>query len=148
MRKILIWMVALSALAMASCSGNGGRSADGNTDGGADSATVSAEKRPKIAFDTALYNFGRILQGEQVSTVFRFRNEGDAELLIQRVETSCGCTVPEYDRQPVAPGASGSIRVRFDSDGKEGQQYKTIKVISNCEENIFDLVITGEVEVR
>lgn len=105
-------------------------------------------KYPRIEFDTALYDFGRILQGEQISTVFSFTNTGDAELVIQKVQTSCGCTVPQYEKAPVAPGERGEIRVRFDSDGKEGTQYKTIKVSTNCEEPIFDLVIRGEVEVR
>lgn len=137
--------MAAAAFAVSAC-GSGNSSQTQGAD--SDSCAVSAEKYPKITFDTAVYNFGRILQGEQISTDFHFVNKGDADLLIQRVETSCGCTVPEYDKQPVAPGAKGLIRVRFDSDGKEGLQYKTIKVVSNCQENIFDLVITGEVEVR
>lgn len=130
---------------VSACGGQSQNSANTNAD-----STALAEDihGPRIKFDTALFNFGNILQGEQVSTVFRFTNVGDENLILQRVETSCGCTVPEYDREPVAPGESGSIRVRFDSDGKEGQQYKTVKVISNCKDNIFDLVVTGMVEVR
>ena len=101
---------------------------------------------PEIKFDTAVFDFGTILEGEQVSYVFKFQNLGKADLLIQKVETSCGCTVPEYDKKPVKVGENGSIKVRFDSHGKDGQQYKTIKVISNCKDNIFDLVIKGVVK--
>ena len=103
--------------------------------------TVDTVNFPEITFDTAVFDFGTILEGEQVSYVFKFQNTGKADLLIQKVETSCGCTVPEYDKKPVKAGENGSIKVRFDSHGKDGQQYKTIKVISNCADNIFDLVI-------
>lgn len=145
MRNILLLASALLFAGLCACSagsGNGGNAQ-------ADSLAVdTVDCGPRIKFDTAVFNFGRILQGEQVSTVFRFTNIGQSDLILQRVETSCGCTVPEYNREPVAPGKQGSIRVRFDSDGKEGTQYKTVKVISNCKDNIFDLVVTGEVEVR
>ena len=103
---------------------------------------------PEIRFDTAVFNFGKILQGEQVSFVFKFENVGKADLVIQKVETSCGCTVPEYDKTPVRPGGKGCIKVRFDSHGKDGTQYKTVKVISNCRDEIFDLVVTGVVETN
>lgn len=108
-------------------------------------AQIDTTAFPEIDFDTAVFNFGKVLQGEQVSYTFKFKNTGKADLLIQKVETSCGCTVPEYDKKPVVPGGEGYIKVRFDSSGKEGSQYKTVKVISNCVDNIFDLVITGEV---
>lgn len=108
--------------------------------------TVDTVNFPEITFDTAVFDFGTILEGEQVSYVFKFQNTGKADLLIQKVETSCGCTVPEYDKKPVKAGENGSIKVRFDSHGKDGQQYKTIKVISNCKDNIFDLVIKGVVK--
>ncbi|MCQ2976077.1 MAG: DUF1573 domain-containing protein [Bacteroidales bacterium] len=98
-------------------------------------------------FDTCIFNFGKILEGEQVSTEFKFTNVGNADIIISKVETSCGCTIPEYDKKPVAPGNVGTIRVRFDSSNKSGTQYKTIKLFSNCKDNeIFELVITGEVQ--
>ncbi|MBQ5453315.1 MAG: DUF1573 domain-containing protein, partial [Bacteroidales bacterium] len=63
--------------------------------------TVDTVNFPEITFDTAVFDFGTILEGEQVSYVFKFQNTGKADLLIQKVETSCGCTVPEYDKKPV-----------------------------------------------
>ena len=136
----------LSVMMLASCGGNG---ASNNTqDAASDSATADTALYPKIEFDTAVFDFGTILQGEQVGTSFTFKNVGSADLIIQKVETSCGCTVPEYDRAPVKPGATGTIRVRFDSDNKEGAQYKTIKVTSNCKDNIFELVLKGTVKAE
>ena len=136
----------MAVMVLSSCGGNA--SSNGGNSKKSDTTAVDTALYPKIVFDTAVFDFGKILQGEQVGTVFTFKNEGDADLLIRKVETSCGCTVPEYDKAPVAPGASGTIRVRFDSDAKEGAQYKTIKVISNCKDNIFELVLKGSVEVQ
>lgn len=144
MYRFYILLATITIMVLASCGGNGAQTASN-----ADSvAAVDTVKYPTIEFDTAVFDFGKILQGEQVGTVFTFKNTGKADLIIRKVETSCGCTVPEYDRSPVKPGATGTIRVRFDSDGKEGAQYKTIKVISNCKDNIFDLVLKGTVEVK
>ena len=130
---------------MSSCGGNANSGAQGSSNTAKEIDTASY---PVIEFDTAVFDFGTILQGEQVSTTFTFRNTGKADLIIQKTETSCGCTVPEYDRKPVAPGATGTIRVRFDSDNKEGVQYKTIKVKTNCKDNIFELVLKGSVKVN
>ncbi|MCR5453777.1 MAG: DUF1573 domain-containing protein [Bacteroidales bacterium] len=144
MYRIYILFAVIAIMALASCGGSGAGKA-GNADS---TATVDTALYPTIEFDTAVFDFGKILQGEQVGTVFTFKNTGKADLIIRKVETSCGCTVPEYDRAPVKPGASGTIRVRFDSDGKNGTQYKTVKVISNCKDNIFELVIKGTVETK
>jgi len=146
--RIIASLVCVASLLIMACSGGGKGNAAQSADGTDTSLAASDAKGPRIEFDTAVFSFGRILQGEQVSTVFKFTNTGDADLIIHKVETSCGCTVPEYDRKPVAPGQQGAIRVRFDSDGKEGAQYKIVKVTSNCKDNIFELVVRGEVEVR
>jgi hypothetical protein len=143
-KAYILTFAAATALTLFSCTGT----QTGHTNAPSKDTVQDTTIGPMIKFDTAVFNFGRILQGEQVSTVFKFTNIGDADLIIQKVETSCGCTVPEYDRAPVKPGQTGAIRVRFDSDGKEGSQYKTVKVTSNCKENIFDLVVVGEVETR
>ena len=132
---------------MSSCGGNNANSGTQSASS-ADSYTKDTTLQPEIEFDTAVFDFGTILQGEQVGTTFTFKNTGKADLIIRKVETSCGCTVPEYDRAPVAPGMKGTIRVRFDSDGKEGAQYKTIKVVSNCKDNIFELVLKGTVKTN
>lgn len=132
---------------MSSCGGNNANSGTQSASS-ADSSTKDTTLQPEIKFDTAVFDFGTILQGEQVGTTFTFKNTGKADLIIRKVETSCGCTVPEYDRAPVAPGMKGTIRVRFDSDGKEGAQYKTIKVVSNCKDNIFELVLKGTVKTN
>ena len=136
--KHLIYIVA----AMAACTS----APQGNQTAEQQQSTDSIVKKGSFKFDTTVFNFGNILEGEQVSTEFVYTNVGDADIIISKIETSCGCTVPEYDKDPVKPGNRGSIRVRFDSNGKSGTQYKTIRIFSNSEEDIFELVITGEVK--
>ncbi|MBQ3619119.1 MAG: DUF1573 domain-containing protein [Bacteroidales bacterium] len=139
--KHLIYIVA-AMLMVAACTS----APQGNQTAEQQQSTDSIVKKGSFKFDTTVFNFGNILEGEQVSTEFVYTNVGDADIIISKIETSCGCTVPEYDKDPVKPGNRGSIRVRFDSNGKSGTQYKTIRIFSNSEEDIFELVITGEVK--
>ena len=139
--KHLIYIVA-AMLMVAACTS----APKGNQTAEQQQSTDSIVKKGSFKFDTTVFNFGTILEGEQVSTEFSYLNTGKVDIIISKIETSCGCTVPEYDKDPVKPGNRGSIRVRFDSNGKSGTQYKTIRIFSNSEEDIFELVITGEVK--
>ena len=86
---------------------------------------------PAMTFEKAEYNFGEINQGDKVSYTFKFKNTGKAPLIISNARASCGCTVPEWPKEPVAPGASGKIDVVFNSAGKSGQQTKSITITTN-----------------
>jgi hypothetical protein len=110
---------------------------------------ATAQKQAEIKFEKTTHDFGTFSEKSPVVTcTFTFSNVGEKPLVINQAMASCGCTVPEYDRAPVKPGATGTIRVRFDSDNKEGAQYKTIKVTSNCKDNIFELVLKGTVKAE
>lgn len=88
---------------------------------------------PTMDFDKTTYDFGTIQQGEKVSTTFAFTNSGKAPLLIRDAHASCGCTVPDYPKQPIAPGGRGRIEVTFNSFGKKGRQNKTVTLLTNTE---------------
>ena len=114
-------------------------------------ATASSTKKkednvPVFKFDNDIHDFGKMVEGEKVSFAFRFKNVGKGDLVIRAAQGSCGCTVPEYPKEPVKPGIEGIINVTFDSDGKEGFQEKTITLISNTMPNTYVLTITGNVE--
>lgn len=98
-----------------------------------------------ISFREYEHDFGKITEGEKVACTFTFENRGKGPLVISSVATSCGCTVPKYDTQPISPGSSGNIEVVFDSSGKNGHQTKTITVRSNASKPIVLLKISGEV---
>ncbi|MBX2966027.1 MAG: DUF1573 domain-containing protein [Cyclobacteriaceae bacterium] len=87
---------------------------------------------PVLTFEKNTHDFGDIYQNDKVEHIFKFTNTGNEPLLISNVYGTCGCTAPEWPRQPIHPGAKGEIKVRFDSTGKMGRQNKTVTVISNA----------------
>ncbi len=82
-------------------------------------------------FETEKHDFGKVIEGEKVSFSFRFKNTGNADLLIADAYATCGCTVPQFSKAPIKPGETGEIEVRFNSTGKSGQLEKTVTVIAN-----------------
>lgn len=89
------------------------------------------EKMAAITFERTEHDFGKIIQGEQVSCIFKFKNTGEAPLLISKVNKTCGCTVTKFSTEPLDPGKEGEIEVVFDSSGKKGNQTKILTVMSN-----------------
>ena len=79
---------------------------------------VVEEGMPAFTFEKEEHDFGILIDGEKVSYSFRFTNSGDAPLIISNAKGSCGCTVPNYPKEPIAPGATASIDVTFDSKGR------------------------------
>lgn len=108
---------------------------------------VNAGDLPVMDFEETVHDFGKIIQGEKVSYTFKFKNTGKSDLLISKVSTSCGCTAPNYSKEPVKPGESGKIEVTFDSHNKKGFQNKTITVLANTDPNYVTLFIKTNIEV-
>lgn len=104
---------------------------------------------PKISFKTSTYDYGKIKEESGVAYYsFEFTNTGNAPLIIQRVATSCGCTTPEWPKEPIAPGKGGSIKVGYNPAGRPGPFAKTATVYSNAETPTVILQIKGEVIPR
>ncbi|MEN7549613.1 DUF1573 domain-containing protein [Rapidithrix thailandica] len=95
-------------------------------------AVAQAQSNAKIKFNEREFDFGDIYQGDVVTHVFKFENNGDAPLLLTNISTTCGCTAPEWPREPVLPGETGEITVKFNSAHKSGIQNKIITVYSNA----------------
>lgn len=94
---------------------------------------------PVLTLETSTHDFGNITQGDVVERVFKFKNTGNQPLIITNIQTSCGCTVPVWPRDPVMPGGSGEIKVGFNSAGKMNKQTKTLPILSN---SVNDAAIT------
>jgi hypothetical protein len=92
------------------------------------------------------FNFGTIMQGAQVKHDFEFTNTGKEPLIISNAAGSCGCTVPEWPKEPIAPGAKAVIKVTFNSAGKQGVQDKTVTLQSNAKQNPYVLHLKGNVD--
>lgn len=101
---------------------------------------------PKITFEETTYDFGKIIQGEKVAYDFHFTNTGKTDLVINKVSTSCGCTVGNYPKESIKPGEEGKIEVVFDSKGKHGFQNKTVTILANTTPNHTMLYLKGVVE--
>lgn len=128
--------VAVLAVILTSC-GNDKKESDGiSTNDVTNSASAdgsSTGSGPNIKFEEEEHDFGRITQGEKVSFAFKFKNIGNSNLIISSAAGSCGCTVPEWPKEPILPGKEGKVNVIFSSEGKSGIQEKSITIITNCE---------------
>jgi hypothetical protein len=102
---------------------------------------------PQIQFEKTSFDFGLIMQGEQVEHKYKFKNTGGADLIISNVSANCGCTIPTYSKEPIAPGKEGYIKVVFDSEGRGGLQHKTITILANTQPNRIKLTFTVDIEV-
>lgn len=98
-----------------------------------------------IQFDQMEYNFGSVNEGDIVEHVFRFTNEGDIPLVISKATATCGCTVPEWPKEPIAKGGTGQITVKFNSKGRKNLQTKYVNILANTSPEQTRLKITGTV---
>jgi hypothetical protein len=87
---------------------------------------------PVLTLEKTTHDFGDIYQGDVVEQVFKFTNTGNQPLIITDIKTSCGCTTPEWPRNPIMPGGKGEIKVGFNSTGKSNKQTKNLPIISNA----------------
>ena len=90
------------------------------------------------------YDFGKIKVNKPVTHEFRFTNSGDAPLVISSVQASCGCTITDYSKDPIAPGSEGYVKATYNA-AKLGVFSKTVTVSANAAENVVQLTIKGEV---
>ncbi len=124
----LLIIVCLAALGFAACEDSSGKSAG---KAGTSEKIDSSQFTSIEWLDSADKNFGKIAEGKKLEVSFRFRNSGDKPLVIQRVQPSCGCTVAEQPHEPVMPGKEGEIKASFNSEGRVGQNHKTLYVFAN-----------------
>lgn len=106
-------------------------------------------QKPQIVFNSLEHDFGSFKESDGVqTTTFKFTNKGTVPLVLSNVRASCGCTTPNWTREPVMPDASGEIQVSYDPKNRPGAFNKTVMVSSNAENGTTVLRITGRVEER
>lgn len=147
----------VAMLFMAACSegteasaDDSGAAAEGNVqaaNNGAknDITPENVEDVTQMSFAEEAFEFGDITQGEKVEHTFKFTNTGDHDLVIVSAKGSCGCTIPKWPKEPIAPGAEGEIFVVFNSEGKKGKQSKRVSIVANTEPATSVLRISGNV---
>ncbi len=94
-------------------------------------AQQSNAPKTSIKFNEMNFDFGEIREGDVVDHTFVFTNTGSNPLIITDAKGSCGCTIPTYSKEPIAPGASGNIKVQFNSSGRKDEQDKTVTISAN-----------------
>jgi hypothetical protein len=107
-------------------------------------ATNAQTKPAEFKFDKELHDFGKIPLNKAATVEFKFTNVGDQPLILTKVETTCGCTVPEYTQTPVKKGESGVIKVTYNPTGAAMPFSKSITITSNAKTTTKVLYIKGE----
>lgn len=112
------------------------------------SVAAFAQTGAQITFEKTVHDYGTIVQDANGNCEFKFKNTGNEPLIISGAKGSCGCTVPEWSKEPIAPGQSGSIKVKYDTK-RIGKFSKTVTVTSNAvngTNGTMTLTIQGNVE--
>jgi hypothetical protein len=107
----------------------------------------NGDNMPEITFEEEDHDFGTIEQGEKIDFNIKFTNTGKSDLLINNCQSSCGCTVPNWPRDPIRPGQSGYIEVRFDSEDKRENVTKEVTISTNCNPAVRKIKFHGYVKV-
>ena len=108
---------------------------------------VEDPNAPKLTFEKEVHDFGQIQQGDTVNYTFKFTNTGKTPLIITNAKAGCGCTVPDWPKEPIPPGESSQIEVEFTSKTQKGRQTKTVTITSNAIPNTKVIKITTEILV-
>ena len=97
----------------------------------------------KIKFEATVYDFGTAKKGDQIKHVYKFQNTGKSPLLISDIRTTCGCTVPTWNKTPIEPGAKDELSINFNTEGKYDKQIKYITVVANTIPSETILTLSG-----
>jgi len=108
-------------------------------------STTVTSNDASIGFNKEKHDFGIIAHRKVADCTFEFLNTGKSLLIIYEVKTSCGCTVPEWTKEPIRPGKKGLLKIKYDA-AFPGVFHKTVEVIYNGPDSPFSLEINGEVE--
>ncbi len=130
MKKSILLIAIMSAFVFTSCKENAAEKVSEEKVAEAADRDANSGKHPVLTFAESEFDFGTIDQGTKVEHVFKFTNTGDAPLVIVDAKSSCGCTVPVFPKEPVAPGAEAELLVKFNGSGKN-QVSKTVTITAN-----------------
>ncbi len=107
--------------------------------------SIAASAQGELSFETQTHDFGTIAEGTQATYEFRVKNVGNQPVVIANVQPSCGCTAPDWTKEPIMPGKTGIIKAVYNSTGRPGPFHKSISVTSNAKETNAVIYIKGMV---
>ena len=133
MRKIILQLSLACLVVFTSCKENATNKIQDSNIAAAAIRDASASKFPVITFEENEHDFGEIVSRTPVETIFKYKNTGEAPLVITNIKSTCGCTVPQdWSKSPLAPGETGQFKVKFNGSGSN-KITKTITVMANTE---------------
>ena len=147
MKKSILIVAALTLIAFTSCKEKAADKVNEENVAAAADRDAKAGELPIMTFEESEFDFGTIEGGTAVEHVFKFTNTGTAPLVIVDAKSSCGCTVPEYTKEPVAAGETGELLVKFNGSGKN-QVSKTVTITANTAKGKEALVIKAFVNAK
>ncbi len=98
-----------------------------------------------MSFEETEFDFGNVTDGDKVAHTYKFKNTGNEPLILSNAKGTCGCTVPTWPREPIAPGASGELIVEFNSKNKKGKRTQKVTVTANTDPPQSFIYLKGEV---
>lgn len=101
-----------------------------------------------LKFTNELHNFGELNEGPIATYTFEVKNTGNSPVVISNAMASCGCTTPEWSKDPIMPGGTSAIKVGYNTSGRVGNFTKTITITSNAENSTVVLTIKGNVKAK
>lgn len=132
MKKVILVLSAISLMAFGSCKDNASNKIKSDNVAQAAQRDEAGKQIPVMEFEKEEHDFGTIEQGTPQEAAFKFTNTGNAPLIITNATSSCGCTVPNPPKGPIAPGETAELVVKFNGSG-QNQVTKTVTVIANTE---------------
>jgi hypothetical protein len=102
-------------------------------------------RMPKMEFEQTTHDFGKLIQGEKVSYTFKFKNTGNASLVVSAVVPSCSCTVAQFTKTPILPREEGTVTVNFNTETKKGMVHNSVVVQANTYPSETKLTLTAMV---
>ena len=148
MLKRIFYVFSGIALLLYSCEGKVKDKQQNESPASTRTAVNDSTATAKFEIKDKSFNFGDMAEGEIVTHTFHFKNTGKKSLVILNVESSCGCTIPKYDKKPIPPGGEGKIEVEFNSSGRYGKQYKVINIFANVPEKVVELKIIANIKTQ
>lgn len=110
-------------------------------------APKTKSKAPVIQFEKTVHDYGQLMQGDDGECEFKFKNTGKEALILSNVFSSCGCTVPVWPKEPIMPGKTEVIKVKYNTS-RLGTINKKVTVVSNAENGAIELFIKGNVSAK
>jgi hypothetical protein len=147
MKKLLFTLSFVAGLTSLTFAQDGHSAGDGHNHEAAAAQPAASTSLADIKLDKLTHDYGNIQQGANGECEFKFTNNGKEPLVITNCQGSCGCTVPQCPKEPILPGKSGVIKVKYDTN-RPGGIYKTVTVNSNAKSGNVVLTIKGNVEVK